>query len=96
MSSDDGKGLNTNRTTITVELDSEEEARVVGGSLSVDDDGWVTTTVEGKVVKATISSDSVDGLKRAGDDWLACLIAALKGPRGGSENEAEGSENGEG
>jgi len=96
MSSDDGKGLNTNRTTITVELDSEDEARVVGGSLSVDDDGWVTTTVEGKVVKATISSDSVDGLKRAGDDWLACLIAALKGPRGGSENEAEGSESGEG
>ncbi len=90
MPSDNGNGPIINRTTITVELDSEKEAKVIGGSLSVDDDSWVTTTVEGKVVKATITSDSVEGLKRAGDDWLACLIAALKGPKGGSENEAEG------
>lgn len=93
MPGDDIEPKALNRATMRVELGSEEEARVVGGSLSVDDDDWVRTTVEGNVVKAVISSDSVEGLKRAGDDWLACLVAAMKGPRGGAD---DGIEEGEG
>jgi len=93
MSSDDNGPKALNRATITVELGSEDEARIVGSSLSVDDDEWVQTMSEGKVVTAVIGSDSIEGLKRAGDDWLACLVAAMKGPRGGADN---GTEEGEG
>jgi hypothetical protein len=92
MSDESRDQIASPRATITVELDSEEEARVVGDALSVDDDEWVRTMTEDRLVKAVITSDTVEGLKRAGDDWLACLIAAMKGPKGGTLDEAEGSE----
>ncbi|MBN1389848.1 MAG: hypothetical protein JXA22_04300 [Candidatus Thermoplasmatota archaeon] len=66
------------RIRLKITLDSEEEARRVMAALKVDDDGYVTTIVEGCMVIGDVGADSVEGARRAADDWLACLMAVVK------------------
>lgn len=63
---------------ITISFDTVEEAETVGRSLRVDDDEFVETRIEENIVSALIKGRTVEGLRRAGDDWMACLSAIIK------------------
>jgi hypothetical protein len=73
-------------STISLRIDfvSEDEARNAADSLGVDDDDFVTTEVEGCSVIGYVRADSIEGARRAADDWLACLMAIVKKDRSGS------------
>ncbi|MEA3558152.1 MAG: KEOPS complex subunit Pcc1 [Candidatus Thermoplasmatota archaeon] len=71
-------GTDPTRISLTIELDSEEQAQRVSRSLSVDDDDNVKTEVDGKKVIGEVRAGSVPGARRAADDWLACLMAIVK------------------
>lgn len=66
------------KVVLTIDLEDEKKALSVYGSLSVDDDDYVSTRLEGSTVTAEVEADTVDGARRAADDWLACLMAAVK------------------
>ncbi|MGA1866529.1 MAG: KEOPS complex subunit Pcc1 [Thermoplasmatota archaeon] len=80
MSPDGTKGVQS-RIVLTITLDTEEEARRVVEALKVDDDDYVRTSVEGCMVRGEVGADSVEGVRRAADDWLACLMAVVKEDR---------------
>lgn len=63
---------------IKMEMDSPEEAEEIGRSLAVDDDEYVSTTVDGKTIYASFKADDIDGARRAADDWMACFNAIYK------------------
>lgn len=65
---------------ITIEFDSDDEARTIGEALKVDDDGFVETIIDGNEVTAHVTARSVSSARRAADDWLACLMS-IKGGR---------------
>ena len=61
-----------------IEFDDEETAARIGRSLMVDDDEFCTTRVEGSSVVGEFRAADIDGIRRAADDWMACLMAAVK------------------
>jgi hypothetical protein len=61
-----------------VSFDSGEEADRIGSALKVDDDDFVTTRIEGSTVHAEIRGDSIQSIRRSADDWMACLMAAVR------------------
>jgi tRNA threonylcarbamoyladenosine modification (KEOPS) complex Pcc1 subunit len=63
------------RLKVTVEFDNEEEARTAFEALKVDDDEFITTNKEGRVLVAEVRATGIDSARRAADDWMACLIA---------------------
>lgn len=69
---------------IEMEMDTEEEAEEIGMALSVDDDDYVKTTVEGSRILAHIKAEDIDGARRAADDWMACFNAICKESRNDS------------
>ena len=64
------------RCVLTFEYSSEAEAKAVADALEPDNEGFVKTSIEGGVLKAVASSDSVEGLRHTLDDFLACLRVA--------------------
>ncbi len=66
------------KLTMEVPFGDRTEAERIGTALSVDDDEFVTTRVEGDRVIAEFRGDSILSLKRSADDWMACLMAAEK------------------
>jgi hypothetical protein len=66
------------RLKVTFQFDSEAEARTVGKALTVDDDQFIHTEIDGSKVLAQVVSDSIEGARRAADDWMACMMAVLK------------------
>jgi hypothetical protein len=65
--------------TLSISFDDEREAENTARALKVDDDEFVETVLEGRVVKGIVKADSIEGARRAADDWLACLNAIVKG-----------------
>ena len=66
------------RTVLSIVMDEPEEARMVVDALSVDDDDYISTRMEGKMVVADIVTDRLESGRRAADDWLACLMSIVK------------------
>jgi len=66
------------RLTLRVTFDTESEARSAGEALKVDDDDFIETIIDGKTLKAEVTSQSIESARRAADDWIACLIAVRK------------------
>ena len=66
------------RTVVSIVMDEPEEARMVVDALSVDDDDYISTRMEGKMVGADIVTDRLESGRRAADDWLACLMSIVK------------------
>ena len=64
---------------LRIEFDTVEEAERIAGALGVDDDDYAGTRVEGSAVIGEFRSRTVEGLRRASDDWMACLMAIVKG-----------------
>jgi len=59
-------------------MGSPEEAIAMAEVLKIDDDGFVVTMAQGNEVQAEIRGDSIRSVKRSADDWMACLMAAVR------------------
>ena len=66
------------RTVVRIVMDEPEEAEMAVGALSVDDDEYIATHIEGKMIVADIVTDRLESGRRAADDWLACLMSIVK------------------
>ncbi len=66
------------RTVVRIAMDEPEEARMAFDALSVDDDEYIATNIEGKMVVADVVTESLESGRRAADDWLACLMSIVK------------------
>ncbi len=61
---------------------SARDAEVVAGSLTVDDEAYIQTTVRGRTVIAETETDSFGRLLHTLEDYLACVSVAEKVLRG--------------
>ena len=77
---------------IRLSFPSPAKARAVAASLSADDDEYSKTTVEGTVLRAEITAPNAMSLRRAVNDYLACLRTAVDvvGDTQGEEGYGEG------
>jgi hypothetical protein len=66
------------KITLSVDFPSEKEAEDAASALTVDDDEFISTVLEGSTVRGEVKAKTVDGARRAADDWLACLMAVAK------------------
>ena len=64
------------RCIIELNYDSEEEASLVFNSTRPDDDNFVRTKIREKTVIATFEAPTVESMRRAIDDFLACVSVA--------------------
>lgn len=60
---------------------TKEEAKRIAGSIKVDDEGFVKTSVKGKKLVAEIEARNIPSLLHTLDDYLACLGVAEKAAR---------------
>lgn len=61
---------------VRVDFASPEEAREARASLAPDDDGHVTTSLDGDALVVEVTADGPGALREALDDVLACLDVA--------------------
>jgi tRNA threonylcarbamoyladenosine modification (KEOPS) complex Pcc1 subunit len=61
---------------LTIEFKDETKAQKVLRSVKGDDEGFVTSTVTGKTLQATVESTSIASLLHTLDDYLACVSVA--------------------
>jgi hypothetical protein len=64
------------KCSLCLEFASGEEAGRVLQSVSVDDEGFVRSRVEGSRLVAEIEAESVPSLLHTVDDYLACVTVA--------------------
>ncbi len=62
--------------TVTVEFESVQKAKKVLGSIQADDQGFVKSTVKGRILEGVVESASVPSLLHTLDDYLACVSLA--------------------
>ena len=62
--------------TITIELKDAATAKKVLRSITTDDQGFVTSTLKGHILEATIQGSSIASLLHTLDDYLACVSVA--------------------
>ena len=63
---------------LTLEFASDEEAIQVHRSVELDNQGYLSTRVEGKTIHAEIRAESLNSLLHTLDDFLACTSVAEK------------------
>ncbi len=61
---------------LVLEYENEEKAKNIAKALSIDNAGFLTTSVEGNVVRGEIKSKNVLSLLHTLDDFLSCLSVA--------------------
>ena len=66
------------RCELHLEFDSNESAEKVHRSVELDNQGYIVTQVDGKVIDAKIEADSLNSLLHTLDDFLACTAVADK------------------
>jgi len=59
-----------------LEFDSIESAENVHRSVELDNQGYIVTRVDGKLIHAEIEADSLNSLLHTLDDFLACAGVA--------------------
>jgi len=62
--------------TLTIEFKDAATAKKVLRSITIDDQGFVTSTLHGHILEATIQSSSLPSLLHTLDDYLACVSVA--------------------
>lgn len=62
--------------SLSVEYADEREAAMVLAALGPDNEGYLTSSQQGRVIHFLIESSSVGTLRNSVDDLLACLRAA--------------------
>jgi tRNA threonylcarbamoyladenosine modification (KEOPS) complex Pcc1 subunit len=66
------------RCELHLEFDSNESAEKVHRSVELDNQGYIVTRVDGRVIHAEIEADSLNSLLHTLDDFLACTGVADK------------------
>jgi len=61
---------------------SKAQAEKIARSLKVDDEAYITTTIEGRTLVAEAEADAFLSLLHTLDDYLACVAVAEKVLRG--------------
>ena len=69
------------RATLRLHFDSTEQAARLAASLAPENEGFVTTRVEGATIVAEAASDTPMGLLRTLDEVVSVLAAAQKAER---------------
>ena len=67
---------------ILLEYESEEKAKNIEKALSIDNEGFITTKVEGNLVRGEIEGKSILSLLHTLDDFLSCLSVAERAMEG--------------
>jgi len=62
--------------TLSIDCKNQKDAHKVLRSIQIDDYSFVTSTVKGATLKATMESTSVASLLHTLDDYLACVSVA--------------------
>ncbi len=62
--------------SIELNYDTEEIAALIFRSTQPDDDDFVRTELRGKTVIATFEAETLESMRRAVDDFLACVSVA--------------------
>ena len=63
---------------LRLELRSPEEAEKIHRSVSLDNDGYLSSGVEGRAIVAEIRAESLNSLLHTLDDFLSCTSVAEK------------------
>jgi tRNA threonylcarbamoyladenosine modification (KEOPS) complex Pcc1 subunit len=66
------------RCELRLEFESEASAEKVHRSVELDNEGYVATRVDGRVIHAVVEADSLKSLLHTLDDFLACTGVADK------------------
>ena len=66
------------KCALLLEFASHEEALHVHRSIELDNQGYLSTKVEGTAILADISAESLNSLLHTLDDFLACVGVAEK------------------
>jgi len=66
------------RCSLVLAFSSPLEAQRVNRSIELDNQGYITTSVEGNTVLAEISASSLNSLLHTLDDFMACATVAEK------------------
>lgn len=61
---------------ITLKYNDKKTAQSIRKSLHIDDESYVTTTVEDKIIHASISAKNLPSFLHTLDDYLSCLAVA--------------------
>ena len=64
------------RAVLKFDYSSNKQAKAVADALEPDNEGFVKTNVEGKVLKAVVFAATPESLRHTLDDFLACLKVA--------------------
>jgi len=59
-----------------MEFSSPAEAEKVHSSVRLDNEGYIESTIEGKVLRAEAEADSLKSLLHTLDDFMACVSVA--------------------
>jgi hypothetical protein len=71
------------RVRLSVRFATAGEARRAAAALEPDNEGFIRTTLKGRVLEAEAAASSIPALLHTMDDYLACLsVAARLGPAG--------------
>ncbi len=74
---EDGKrALHGISATITLEFESEDEARSIYRSVEVDNYSYIQCCVDGSRIICTVNGKNASSLRNTIDDLLACVITA--------------------
>ncbi|HET6405507.1 MAG TPA: KEOPS complex subunit Pcc1 [Candidatus Thermoplasmatota archaeon] len=71
----------SHRATLRLELGTPDRAARLAASLAPENEGFVSTRVEGATLVAEARSDTPMGLLRTLDEVVACIAAAEKADR---------------
>lgn len=71
----------SHRATLRLRFASRDEAERLAAALAPENDGFLTTRVEGETLVAEADAPSAASLLRTLDETLACLAAAEKAAR---------------
>jgi tRNA threonylcarbamoyladenosine modification (KEOPS) complex Pcc1 subunit len=66
------------RCSLRIEFSSPEEAAKVHSAVELDNQGYVTTRVDGRALLADIQASSLNSLLHTLDDLLSCTTVAEK------------------
>jgi len=64
------------RCRLRIEFKSEEEARCVNEALKIDNEGYISTKLNGKFIEAEIEASKIMSLLHTMDDFFSCLKEA--------------------
>lgn len=63
---------------VLIECENSEKAKVINGSIKIDNEGYLETKVEGNFILAEIETDKILSLLHTLDDFLSCLSLSIK------------------